>query len=235
MRSLPVVWHEGYEVDIGPHVFPTHKYRAARDRLVQEGTIAERDIRRPEPASDRQVSLVHTPAYLNKIETGAFGLQDVMLLEVPFSTELRDAMWLVTGGSILTSRLAVETGRAVHLGGGFHHAFPDHGEGFCLVNDVAIAVRVLMVEGSIDRAAPPRFLETSRRYSRSRSIKNTIIRLGSRPAISIWDSLMVPVTRSIWLCSSGISPTCWSGIVLICCSILPAPIPTRTTNWGGFA
>lgn len=153
MTIPPIVWHEGYEVDIGRHVFPTHKYRAARDQLIQEGTIAEGDIQRPEPASDRQVSLVHTPAYLNKIKTGAFGLRDVMLLEVPFSAELRDAMWLVCGGSILAARRAVETGRAVHLGGGFHHAFPDHGEGFCLVNDVAIAVRALMFEGLIDRAA----------------------------------------------------------------------------------
>jgi len=149
----PIVWHEGYEVDIGPHVFPTLKYRAARDQLVKEGTIAERDIHRPTAASDRHVSLVHTPAYLNKIKNGAFGLQDVMLLEVPFSAELREAMWLCVGGSILAGRLALEEGRAVHLGGGFHHAFPDHGEGFCLVNDVAIAVRALMHEGLIERAA----------------------------------------------------------------------------------
>lgn len=154
MRTVPpIIWHEGYEVDIGPHVFPTLKYRAARDQLVREGTITEGDIERPKPASDRHVSLVHTPAYLNKIETGAFERQDVMLLELPFSPELREAMWLCTGGSILAGRLALERGRSVHLGGGFHHAFPDHGEGFCLVNDVAIAVRALMHEGLIERAA----------------------------------------------------------------------------------
>jgi acetoin utilization deacetylase AcuC-like enzyme len=152
-RVPPIVWHEGYEVDIGAHVFPTLKYRAARDRLVQEGTVAQGSIQRPQAASDRQVSLVHTPAYLNKIKNGVFGPQDVMLLEVPFSVELRDAMWLCVGGSILAGRLALEGGRAVHLGGGFHHAFPDHGEGFCLVNDVAIALRALMHEGLIERAA----------------------------------------------------------------------------------
>lgn len=153
MEVLPIVWHEQYEVDIGPHVFPTLKYRAVRDRLLHEGTIAEEDIRRPAPASDRQVSWVHTPAYMAKMKTGAFRSEDVMLLEVPFSTELREAMWLCAGGTILAGRLAVESGRAVHLGGGFHHAFPDHGEGFCLINDVAIAVRVLMYEGTIERAA----------------------------------------------------------------------------------
>jgi acetoin utilization deacetylase AcuC-like enzyme len=149
----PIVWHEDYEMDIGPHVFPTLKYRAARDLLVEEGTVAESDIHRPEPASDGQVAFVHTPEYLQKIKSGAFSLRDVMILEVPFSEELREAMWLCTGGSIIAGRMALERGRAVHLGGGFHHAFPDHGEGFCLINDVAIAIRVLMKEGLIERAA----------------------------------------------------------------------------------
>ncbi len=152
-RLLPVVWHEAYEVDIGPHVFVTRKYRSARDRLVQEGTIREADIQRPQPATDQQVALVHTAEYLDKIKRGAFSWQDVMLLEVPFSAELRDAMWLCTGGSILTARLALEHGLAVHLGGGFHHAFPDHGEGFCLINDVAIALRLLHREGRVARSA----------------------------------------------------------------------------------
>jgi len=149
---LPIIWHEAYEADIGPHVFPTLKYRAARDRLVEEGTISVSDILRPEPAEDEQVALVHTPFYMQKLTSGHFTWQDEMTLELPFSTELRDAMWLCTGGSILTGRKALEHGLAVHLGGGFHHAFPDHGEGFCLINDVAIALRVLAREGSIERA-----------------------------------------------------------------------------------
>ncbi|KPK81235.1 MAG: hypothetical protein AMS25_07330 [Gemmatimonas sp. SM23_52] len=149
---MPIVWHQGYEADIGLHVFPTRKYRAARDRLIGEGSIAETDIRRPEPVSDAQVALVHTPQYLQKIKYSEFSWQDVMILEVPFSPELREAMWLCAGGSILTGRLALEHGLAVHLGGGFHHGFPDHGEGFCLINDVAIALRALRREGLIERA-----------------------------------------------------------------------------------
>lgn len=151
--TLPIVWHEAYEADIGPHVFPTRKYRAARDRLIADGTIAPPDIRRPEPVSDAQVALVHTAAYLDKIRRGDFSWRDVMTLELPFSTELKEAMWLCAGGSILTARLALEHGLAVHLGGGFHHAFADHGEGFCLINDVAIALRVLGGEGLIRRSA----------------------------------------------------------------------------------
>jgi acetoin utilization deacetylase AcuC-like enzyme len=75
-----------------------------------------------------------------------------MTLEVPFSPELRDAMWLCAGGSILTGSKALQSGLAMHLGGGFHHAFPDHGEGFCLINDVAIAIRALQQSGEIERA-----------------------------------------------------------------------------------
>ena len=150
---LSVVWHENYEVDIGPHVFPTAKYRAVRDRLLREGTIGPEAIRSPDPASDEQVGLVHTPEYLRKIVEGDFSPRDELVLEIPFSRELKEAMWLCAGGSILTCRLALDAGIAVHLGGGFHHAFPDHGEGFCLVNDVAIAVRSLTAEGRIRRAA----------------------------------------------------------------------------------
>ncbi len=151
-RSLPIIWHEAYEADIGSHVFPTNKYRATRTRLIEEGTISESDIIRPEPASDDDVALVHTPEYLEKIKAGSFTPQEIMVLEVPFSAELREAMWLCAGGTILTGRLALERGLAVHLGGGFHHAFPDHGEGFCLINDVAIAARALRRDRLIDRA-----------------------------------------------------------------------------------
>jgi acetoin utilization deacetylase AcuC-like enzyme len=146
------VWHPAYEVDIGPHVFPTRKYRLVRDRLVAEGTISEADVVTPQPASDEQIVLVHTAEYLRKITTGTLSPEEELVLEVPFSPALREAAWLCAGGSVLTARLALERGIAVHLGGGFHHAFPDHGEGFCLINDVAIAIRVLKRDGLVRRA-----------------------------------------------------------------------------------
>lgn len=150
---IPIVFHERYEVDIGPHVFPTAKYRLVRDRLLADGTITPADLLRPEPATDDQVALVHTPEYIAKIRSGRFTLHELFVLEVPFSPALREASWLCAGGSILAARRALERGCAVHLGGGFHHAFPDHGEGFCLVHDVAIAIRVLQRAGAIERAA----------------------------------------------------------------------------------
>jgi acetoin utilization deacetylase AcuC-like enzyme len=150
--SLPVIHHPAYEVDIGPHVFPTLKYRLVRDELLRDGTLRDSDILRPEPATDDQVSLVHDQAFVQKINRGSLTRTEEMVLEVPYSPELRDAMWLCAGGSIATARKALETGIAVHLGGGFHHAFPDHGEGFCLINDVAIAIRTLQAGGEIERA-----------------------------------------------------------------------------------
>lgn len=149
---LPIVSHTAYEVDIGPHVFPTAKYRLVRERLLAEGTVAPEDLVEPAPVTDEDVLLVHTPAYVRKLRDGRLSRQEELVLEVPFSPELRDAMWLMTGGSALAARLALKHGIAAHLGGGFHHAFPDHGEGFCLVNDVAIALRMLQRDQAIERA-----------------------------------------------------------------------------------
>lgn len=149
---LPIVYHEAYEIDIGPHVFPTRKYRLVRQRLVTAGAVEDRQLIRTEPADDRAIERVHTAEYVRKIRTAGFTAGELLRLEVPFSAELRDASWLCAGGSTRTARLALDHGVALHLGGGFHHAFPDHGEGFCLINDVAVAVETLREEGAIRRA-----------------------------------------------------------------------------------
>jgi acetoin utilization deacetylase AcuC-like enzyme len=150
--AMRVVWHPAYEVDIGPHVFPTAKYRLVKDRLLADGLIAETDLERAPRATDADVLQVHTSPYVEKILGDDLSREERLTLEVPFSAALREASWLCAGGSILTARRALEDGVAVHLGGGFHHAFPDHGEGFCLINDVAIAIQVLRRAGRIRRA-----------------------------------------------------------------------------------
>ncbi len=147
-----LVHHPAYEVDIGPHVFPTRKYRLVRERLLAEGTITEADCVMATPATDADVALVHTSEYLRKVAEDSLSYAERMTLEVPFSAALHDAMWLCAGGTLLTCRLALQHAAAAHLGGGFHHAFPDHGEGFCLINDVAVAVRVLQRESAVGRA-----------------------------------------------------------------------------------
>lgn len=152
-RRFPVIWSDAYEVDIGPHVFPTVKYRLVKDRLVREGVIEEADLIRADPATERELARVHTPEYLEKIRTGSFTPYELWTLEVPFSPALRHAALVCVGGTTRAAREALGRGIAVHLGGGFHHAFPDHGEGFCLLNDVAVAIRTLLAERRIERAA----------------------------------------------------------------------------------
>lgn len=149
---LPIVYHPCYEVDIGPHVFPTAKYRLILDSLRADGWAERLDVHAPEPASDADVLLVHTPEWVRKLKQGDLTPRERLTLEVPWSEALVRASWLCAGGSTLAARLARARGVAVHLGGGFHHAFPGHGEGFCAINDVAVAIRALQRSGEIRRA-----------------------------------------------------------------------------------
>jgi len=150
---LPAVWSEAYEVEIGPHVFPTSKYRLVVERLLEVGILAPDRIRRPGPATDEELGRVHHEDYLRRIRDGELSLSEQWRLEVPFTDELLRASVLCAGGSILAARLALREGVALHVGGGFHHAFPDHGEGFCLLNDVAVAVAAVLAEGRAGRVS----------------------------------------------------------------------------------
>jgi acetoin utilization deacetylase AcuC-like enzyme len=161
---MKLVWSPSYEVDIGSHVFPTAKYRLVRERLLEGGPAAvppsgpqacmmrEEDFLSPLPASDEELARVHTREYLSKIREDRFSAAERLKLEVPFSPEAAAAMRLCCGGTILAARTALADGVAVHLGGGFHHAFAAHGEGFCLLNDVAVAAAALLAEGTVERA-----------------------------------------------------------------------------------
>lgn len=153
MSRLSVVWHPEYEVDLGEHVYPTEKYRLVRERIAEEMPPDAVRFVRPEPAPREDLARVHRAEYLDKLRTGSFSRREELELEVPFSPDLRRAMRLACGGTTRAARLALRDGVAVHLGGGFHHAFPDHGEGFCLLNDTAVAVRALRSAGEIQRAA----------------------------------------------------------------------------------
>lgn len=151
--SPPLVWDASYEVDLGPHVFVTAKYRLTRDRLLERGVVSADHFLTPTPASRDDLARVHTPEYLRKVEEGSFTLAEELRLEVPFSPEGREAMILSCGGTLLAGRLALTHGRAGHVGGGFHHAYAAHGEGFCLLNDVAVAARALQQDGAVTRVA----------------------------------------------------------------------------------
>ena len=149
---MKVVYSDGYFLKLGDHVFPAVKYRRIKERLLEEKIVAFGDLVEPVPATDEEVMLVHSPSYVHKLRTGAFSPVEAMRHEVPYSRELVEAFYLAAGGSILAARLALEDGVAVNLGGGFHHAFPDHGEGFCLIHDVAVAIRKMQKERRIAKA-----------------------------------------------------------------------------------
>jgi acetoin utilization deacetylase AcuC-like enzyme len=147
-----LVYSDGYYLPIGAHVFPAEKYRRVRDRLLGNGVAESSDFLEPEPATDQDVLLVHTPEYVHKLTTGTLSPREQMELEVPFSSELVRAFWLAAGGSILAAQQALTDRVAVNLGGGFHHAFPDHGEGFCMIHNVAVAIRRLQRDNKIRTA-----------------------------------------------------------------------------------
>jgi acetoin utilization deacetylase AcuC-like enzyme len=145
---IPFVYSDDYwMLDVGRHVFPIRKYRALYEKLLLLGA-RKADFIKPEPASDRDILLVHSARYVKKLKTASLSSAEIAMIELPFSLDLVHFAWLMTGGTVLTARLALERGLAIHLGGGFHHAFHDHGEGFCVLNDVAVAVEVLEREGA---------------------------------------------------------------------------------------
>jgi len=144
---VPFVYSDDYwMLDVGSHVFPIRKYRAIYEHLILLGARKNHFVV-PQPAADEDVLLVHTPRYVKKLKTGTLSPAEIAMLELPFSSELVRFAWLAVGGTILTARLALEKGLAVHIGGGFHHAFHDHGEGFCVLNDIAVAAEKIRKEG----------------------------------------------------------------------------------------
>jgi acetoin utilization deacetylase AcuC-like enzyme len=152
MLGFKLVYHPDYDLHLGDHVFPSQKYRLVRERLLAEGLATPDDFVQPEPASDEDVLLVHESGWIQRLKTGTLDFQELLRLEIPYSRKMVRAVFLATGGSILAARLALEDGVAFNLSGGFHHAFPDHGEGFCAIHDVAVALRRLQRDGLIRRA-----------------------------------------------------------------------------------
>jgi acetoin utilization deacetylase AcuC-like enzyme len=149
---MKLVHHPGYNLSLGPHVFPSEKFQMIRDRLVSEGTFSEQDILRPEPATTEQLLLAHDAAWIAALQNGTVTMQQIMLLEIPYSQPMVRAFQLMAGGTILAARVAIEEGAAMNIGGGFHHAHAGHGEGFCAIHDVAVAIRVMQHEGKIRKA-----------------------------------------------------------------------------------
>ena len=152
MLPFKLVYSDAYYLPIGNHVFPAEKYRRIRDRVISTGVAGPEDFLEPQPATDQDILLVHKPEYVEKLKTGTLSQREEMEMEIPYSKELADAFWLAAGGSILAARQCLTDGVSISIGGGFHHAFPDHGEGFCMIHDVAVAIRRLQRDDKIRTA-----------------------------------------------------------------------------------
>ena len=143
MLPFKLVYHEGYDLRLGEHVFQSQKFRMVRDLVLAEHIADPSDILSPEPATDEEVLRVHTREWVDKLKHDKLTASERMRLEIPYSEAAVRGFWLAAGGSILAARSAFKDGFGFNIGGGFHHAFPGHGEGFCMIHDVAIAIRRL--------------------------------------------------------------------------------------------
>ena len=152
MLPFKLIYHPQYDLNLGAHVFPSQKFRLIAETLLSEKIATRDDFLEPEKAADEDLLRVHTPEWVTKLKTGTLTASDIMKLEIPYSSELREAVWLAAGGSILAGQSALRDGFSCNIGGGFHHAHPNHGEGFCAIHDVAVAIRRLLHDKSIQRA-----------------------------------------------------------------------------------
>ena len=152
MTRPPFFHHEEQNFSLGAHVFPVEKYGRVRERLLAEGDTTDADWRPAPLATREELGLVHTDAYLDDFLAARESARTAAS-ELPLTPEIVRGCVRMAGGTIAAARAALDGGLAVNVGGGFHHAFPDHAEGFCYLNDLAIALRVLLEEGRIARAA----------------------------------------------------------------------------------
>lgn len=151
---MRVSYTSRYYADIGEgHVFPIRKFELVRDQLLREGTLRPSDLVEPQPAPLNSVLLVHTDDYVTRLRAGTLSPRELRRLGLPWSKALVRRSFLAAGGTLNAARFALLEGIGSNLAGGTHHAFPDRGEGFCVLNDVAIAIRALRREGLIKRAA----------------------------------------------------------------------------------
>jgi acetoin utilization deacetylase AcuC-like enzyme len=143
---MRVFYSPRYELSLPGHIWPTSKYRLVVDTLNWQ-------VVEPNIASWDDLALVHTSEYLGRLRDDRLSEDEIATLELPWAPGLADAFRMMVGGTCDAAAAALEDGVSAHIGGGLHHAFANHGEGFCPLNDIAVAVRVQQRHGRIRRAA----------------------------------------------------------------------------------
>jgi acetoin utilization deacetylase AcuC-like enzyme len=152
MLPFKLIYHKNYDLNLGAHVFPSQKFRLIAEALLRENIAVPQDFLEPQRAADDDLLRAHTQDWVNKLKNGTLTASELMKLEIPYSAELVEAVWLAAGGTILAGQCALRDGFGCNLGGGFHHAHPGHGEGFCAIHDVGVAIRRLQADGAIRKA-----------------------------------------------------------------------------------
>jgi len=146
-------YHPDYHVPLPPsHPFPMAKYPLLFQRLRAAGWLNDAQVLVPDEAALSDLCLVHTGHYLQQLADGTLDAAAVRKIGVPWSQALWRRSRLAAQGTLMAARAALDDGIAGNLAGGTHHAFPAHGEGFCVLNDVAVAIRVLQRDGRARRA-----------------------------------------------------------------------------------
>jgi len=143
-----------YTIPLPPgHRFPIEKYALLRDAVIGGGLVPAANVHEPERAPVAAVTLVHTERYVQRLIRGQLTEAEQRRIGLPWSEALAERSFRAVGGTCEAATAALQHGIAMNLAGGTHHAFPDHGEGFCVFNDVAVAIRVLQRNGRVRRAA----------------------------------------------------------------------------------
>ena len=146
------VWNPEYRVGFWWHLFPVKKYFLIYNRILEEKVLTPADFIQSTPLFDRDLTLVHSRGYMVRLYLLALTPMGLINGENPISWNIFKKLKGVCGGTYLACKIALEKGMGMNLGGGFHHAFASHEEGFCHLNDMAVAIRKLQVERYIDRA-----------------------------------------------------------------------------------
>jgi acetoin utilization deacetylase AcuC-like enzyme len=151
---VQVFYTPRYYADIGQgHIFPIRKFELVRDKLLAEGTLRPEEIVEPDPAPLADVLLVHTEDYVSRLRSGELTTKEIRRLGLPWSESLVRRSFYAVGGTLAATASALAGGYSSNLAGGTHHSFADRGEGFCVLNDVAIAIRAMRARKLIQRAA----------------------------------------------------------------------------------
>jgi acetoin utilization deacetylase AcuC-like enzyme len=150
--SVPIVYHPDYVVPLpNNHRFPMSKFRLLYELLLADEIVTLDRVFTPTLPPTAWLELVHDPAYIQAYYTGTLDSKAQRRIGLPWSAELVNRTCIAVGGSILTAKLALESGLACNTAGGTHHAFPTYGSGFCIFNDLAIASRVLQQSGAVNK------------------------------------------------------------------------------------